>query len=225
MDEQPVMVFKDVVKVYPLPSGDVTALDGVSFRVDRGEFISVMGPSGSGKSTLLNLMGCLDTPTSGEIYISGTRIRDMSDKELTELRRDRIGFIFQYFNLFPLLNILENVTFPMMLKSQKAVDPEKGRAALRSVQLDDSLFTHTPMEVSGGQQQRVAIARALINNPDILLCDEPTGNLDSKTGAGIMELMSDLNRNGTTIIMVTHDANIAAYSRRTIKIADGRIVE
>jgi putative ABC transport system ATP-binding protein len=225
MDEQPVMVFKDVVKVYPLPSGDVTALDGVSFQVDRGEFISVMGPSGSGKSTLLNLMGCLDTPTSGEIYISGTRIRDMSDKELTELRRDRIGFIFQYFNLFPLLNILENVTFPMMLKSQKTVDPEKGRAALRSVQLDDSLFTHTPMEVSGGQQQRVAIARALINNPDILLCDEPTGNLDSKTGAGIMELMSDLNRQGTTIIMVTHDSNIAAYSRRTIRIADGRIVE
>jgi len=225
MDEQPVMVFKDVVKVYPLPSGDVTALDGVSFRVDKGEFISVMGPSGSGKSTLLNLMGCLDTPTSGEIYISGTRIREMSDNQLTELRRDRIGFIFQYFNLFPLLNILENVTFPMMLKSQKTVDPEKGRAALRSVQLDDSLFTHTPMEVSGGQQQRVAIARALINNPDILLCDEPTGNLDSKTGSGIMELMSDLNRKGTTIIMVTHDANIAAYSRRTIRIADGRIVE
>jgi len=184
-----------------------------------------MGPSGSGKSTLLNLMGCLDTPTSGDIYISGTRIGDMSDKELTELRRDRIGFIFQYFNLFPLLNILENVTFPMMLKSQKAVDPEKGRAMLHAVQLDDNLFTHTPMEVSGGQQQRVAIARALINDPDILLCDEPTGNLDSKTGAGIMDLMTELNRNGTTIIMVTHDPNIASYSRRTIRIADGRIVE
>jgi len=151
MDEQPVMVFKDVVKVYPLPSGDVTALDGINFKVERGEFISIMGPSGSGKSTLLNLMGCLDTPTSGDIYISGTRTVDMSDKELTELRRDRIGFIFQYFNLFPLLNIIENVTFPMMLKSQKAVDPEKARAMLRSVQLDDSLFTHTPMEVSGGQ--------------------------------------------------------------------------
>jgi putative ABC transport system ATP-binding protein len=219
------MVFQDVVKVYPLPAGDVTALDHVSFQVNRGEFISVMGPSGSGKSTLLNLMGCLDTPTSGDIYISGTRIRDMSDTELTDLRRDRIGFIFQYFNLFPLLNIIENVTFPMMLKSQKAVDPEKGRAALRSVQLDDNLFTHTPMEVSGGQQQRVSIARALINNPDILLCDEPTGNLDSKTGAGIMELMTELNRKGTTIIMVTHDLNIAAYSKRTIHIADGRIVE
>ncbi|HUW85429.1 MAG TPA: ABC transporter ATP-binding protein [Methanoregula sp.] len=225
MNEQPVMVFKDVVKVYPLPSGDVTALGGVSFQVDRGEFISVMGPSGSGKSTLLNLMGCLDTPTSGDIYISGTRTKDMSDKELTELRRDRIGFIFQYFNLFPLLNIIENVTFPMMLKSQKVVDPEKGRVALRSVQLDDSLFTHTPTEVSGGQQQRVAIARALINDPDILLLDEPTGNLDSKTGAGIMELMSELNRKGTTIIMVTHDPNIAKYSRRTIHIADGMIVE
>jgi len=225
MDEQPVMMFKDVVKVYPLPSGDVTALDGINFKVERGEFISIMGPSGSGKSTLLNLMGCLDTPTSGDIYISGIRTGDMSDKELTELRRDRIGFIFQYFNLFPLLNIIENVTFPMMLKSQKEVDPEKGRAALRMVQLDDSLFTHTPTEISGGQQQRVAVARALINDPDILLCDEPTGNLDSKTGAGIMELMSELNRKGTTIIMVTHDLNIAAYSKRTIRIADGRIVE
>jgi putative ABC transport system ATP-binding protein len=225
MNEHPVMVFHDVTKVYPLPAGDVTALDRVSFTVIRGEFISVMGPSGSGKSTLLNLMGCLDTATSGDIYISGSRTGDMSDKELTNLRRDRIGFIFQYFNLFPLLNILENVTFPMMLKSQKAVDPEKGRAMLHAVQLDDNLFTHTPMEVSGGQQQRVAIARALINDPDILLCDEPTGNLDSKTGAGIMELMSELNRKGTTIIMVTHDPNIASYSRRTIRIADGRIVE
>ncbi len=225
MNEQPVMVFHDVTKVYPLPAGDVTALDRISFQVNRGEFISVMGPSGSGKSTLLNLMGCLDTATSGDIYISGSRTGDMSDKELTNLRRDRIGFIFQYFNLFPLLNILENVTFPMMLKSQKAVDPEKGRAMLHAVQLDDNLFTHTPMEVSGGQQQRVAIARALINDPDILLCDEPTGNLDSKTGAGIMELMSELNRKGTTIIMVTHDPNIASYSRRTIRIADGRIVE
>jgi putative ABC transport system ATP-binding protein len=210
MDNHPVMVFREVVKVYPLPADDVTALDHVTFEVERGEFISVMGPSGSGKSTLLNLMGCLDTPTSGDIYISGTRTGDMSDHELTALRRDRIGFIFQYFNLFPLLNTLENVTFPMMLKSQHAVDPEKAYSF--------------PGQLSGGQQQRVAIARALVNDPDILLCDEPTGNLDSKTGAGIMELMTDLNRNGTTIIMVTHDPNNAAYSKRIMKIADGRII-
>ena len=219
------MSFRDVVKVYPLPAGDVTALDHVTFKVDRGEFISIMGPSGSGKSTLLNLMGCLDTATSGDIYISGTRTGDMSDRDLTNLRRDRIGFIFQHFNLFPLLNVIENVTFPMMLKSQRSVDPEKGREVLRAVSLEDPLFTHTPMELSGGQQQRVAIARALINDPDILLCDEPTGNLDSKTGDGIMDLMTELNRKGTTIIMVTHDQHIAGYSRRTIRIADRRIVE
>jgi len=225
MDDQPVLMFRDVVKVYPLPAGDVTALDRVSFRVDRGEFISVMGPSGSGKSTLLNLMGCLDTPTSGDIFISGTRTGDMSDSELTSLRRDRIGFIFQYFNLFPLLNALENVTFPMMLKSGKSVDAKKARDVLGAVQLEEQFYSHTPTELSGGQQQRVAVARALINDPDILLCDEPTGNLDSKTGAGIMNLMTELNRNGTTIIMVTHDPNIAKYSNRTIRIADGRIVE
>ncbi len=223
MNEQPVMVFRDVTKVYPLPAGGVTALDGVSFQVDRGEFISVMGPSGSGKSTLLNLMGCLDIPTTGDIFISGSRIGDMSDTELTCLRRDRIGFIFQYFNLFPLLNTLENVTFPLMLKSGKKADTERGRQVLRSVQLEESLYSHTPTELSGGQQQRVAIARALINDPDILLCDEPTGNLDSKTGAGIMDLMTELNRKGTTIIMVTHDPHIAEYSKRTIRIADGRI--
>ena len=223
MDTQPVMLFEDVTKVYPLPAGDVRALDGVSFQVDRGEFISIMGPSGSGKSTLLNMMGCLDTPTSGDIYISGTRIGDMSDTELTTLRRDRIGFIFQYFNLFPLLNIIENVSFPQMLKSQKQVDEKKTIEKLRAVQLDERLYTHTPLELSGGQQQRVAIARALINEPDILLCDEPTGNLDSKTGASIMELMTDLHRKGATIIVVTHDPHVAEYTNRTIRIVDGRI--
>ena len=143
-DDQPVMLFTDVAKVYPLPAGDVRALDGVSSQVDRGEFISIMGPSGSGKSTLLNLMGYLDTPMEGDIFISGNRIGDMSDVELTNLRRDQIGFIFQYFNLFPLLNIIENVTFPMMLKTGKGVDPERGKEVLRSVQLEEKLFTHTP---------------------------------------------------------------------------------
>ena len=220
---EPVIQFDDVVKIYPLKSGDVTALNHISFAVERGEFISIMGPSGSGKSTLLTLMGCLDTPTSGNIFMSGNAICNMSDMELTNLRRDRIGFIFQYFNLFPLLNIIENVSFPQMLKSGQGVNPDKAREVLRSVQLDEKLFTHTPTELSGGQQQRVAVARALINDPDILLCDEPTGNLDSKTGASIMELMTELNKNGSTIIVVTHDPNVAGYTNRTIRIVDGCI--
>jgi putative ABC transport system ATP-binding protein len=220
---QPVIQFSKVTKIYPLRAGDVTALDQISFEVERGEFIAVMGPSGSGKSTLLNLMGCLDTPTSGDIFIAGSRTRDLSDDQLTDLRRDRIGFIFQYFNLFPLLNVIENVNFPRMLKSGAVVDPDTAREVLQAVQLEEELFTHTPLELSGGQQQRVAIARALINNPDILLCDEPTGNLDSKTGKSIMQLMTELNKKGSTIIIVTHDSAIAEYTRRTIRIEDGRI--
>jgi len=219
----PVIQFKDVVKIYPLKSGDVTAIDHISFEVERGEFISIMGPSGSGKSTLLTMMGCLDTPTGGDIFISGIGVRDMSDTELTNLRRDRIGFIFQYFNLFPLLNVTENVSFPQMLKSQSQVDEKKAIEKLRAVRLEEWLYSHTPLELSGGQQQRVAVARALINDPDILLCDEPTGNLDSKTGASIMELMSELHRKGATIIVVTHDPNVAEYTKRTIRIVDGRI--
>ena len=219
----PVIQFKDVVKIYPLKSGDVTAINHISFSVEHGEFISIMGPSGSGKSTLLTMMGCLDTPTCGDIFISGIGVRDMNDTELTNLRRDRIGFIFQYFNLFPLLNVIENVNFPQMLKSQRQVDENKAVEKLRAVQLDERLYTHTPLELSGGQQQRVAIARALINDPDILLCDEPTGNLDSKTGASIMELMSELHRKGATIIVVTHDPNVAEYTDRTVRIVDGRI--
>lgn len=220
----PVLKFEDVVKIYQLQAGDVTALNNVSFSVQPGEFVSIMGPSGSGKSTMLTLMGCLDIPTSGDISINGDYIRNLSDKELTNIRRDTIGFVFQYFNLFPLLNIIENVCFPHMVKTGKGVDIKKAEQCLKAVHLDEHLYTHTPLELSGGQQQRVAIARALINEPDILLCDEPTGNLDSKTGESIMELMEDLNKKGVTIIVVTHDPRVAQYTSRTIQIMDGCIV-
>ena len=221
--DAPVIRFEDVGKIYPLPAGDVIALDQVSFSVEKGEFISVMGPSGSGKSTLLNLIGCLDVPTTGEIFIDGKSVREMSDDDLTRLRRNSIGFVFQYFNLFPLLNVTENVEFPLILKGERETRIDKVRKVLLSVNLEENLYTHRPSELSGGQQQRVAIARALINDPAIILCDEPTGNLDTKTGTGIMELLAELNRQGRTIIMVTHDPNIAAYSRRTILLRDGMI--
>jgi len=183
-----------------------------------------MGPSGSGKSTLLNLMGCLDTPLSGTITINGTDISTLNDDDLTHLRRDEIGFVFQYFNLFPLLNVIENVLFPYTLTKKDITDKSRAITALAAVGLEKRLYTNTPTELSGGQQQRVAIARSLVNDPAIILCDEPTGNLDSKTGSGIMDLMTELNKTGRTIIMVTHDPNIAAYSQRTIQVLDGRIV-
>jgi putative ABC transport system ATP-binding protein len=168
-------------------------------------------------------MGCLDPPSSGTLSIKGKEIGKLSDDELTALRRDHIGFIFQQFNLIPLLNVLENVEFPRLLKERKGGCSETCRDVIHAVGLEDELLTHTPAELSGGQQQRVAIARALVNDPEILLADEPTGNLDTKTGTGIMELLTAMNRRGKTIIMVTHDPRIAEYARRTINIVDGRI--
>ena len=223
-DGDTIIRFREVTKVYPLPGGDVVALDGVSLDIGKGEFIAIMGPSGSGKSTLLNLMGCLDTPTSGTLCIRGRNIRGMSDEDLTILRRDYLGFIFQQFNLLPLLTALENVQYPLILKTGSRECLVQCRDVLKAMDLDEALYSHKPSELSGGQQQRVAIARSLVNDPEILLADEPTGNLDTKTGAAIMHLLADLNRDrGKTIIMVTHDPTIAEYAHRTIRIVDGKV--
>ncbi|MCK9298280.1 ABC transporter ATP-binding protein [Methanoculleus sp. YWC-01] len=223
MSGEPILRFEEVSKIYPLPAGDVVALDRVSLTVDPGEFIAVMGPSGSGKSTLLNMMGCLDVPTAGKIYLSGQEISQLNDDDLTRLRRDRIGFVFQQFNLIPLLSAVENVEFPLILTTDREESRRRAVEVMRAMNLNDALFTHRPGELSGGEQQRVAIARALVNDPDLLLCDEPTGNLDTKTGTAIMEILAEENREGKTVIMVTHDPNVAAYARRTIRIVDGRL--
>lgn len=224
MSDGPLLLFEEVSKIYPLPAGDVVALDRVSLTIEPGEFIAVMGPSGSGKSTLLNMMGCLDVPTAGKIYLSGREISSMSDDDLTRLRRDRIGFVFQQFNLIPLLSAVENVEFPILLTTGRAESRRRAGEVLAAVGIGASHFSHRPGELSGGEQQRVAIARALVNDPDLLLCDEPTGNLDSRTGTVIMELLTAENRRGKTVIIVTHDPEVAAYARRTIRLVDGRIV-
>mgnify|MGYP000855206369 FL=1 len=224
MSGEPIVRFEDVTRVYPLPAGAVVALDHVSLTVEPGEFIAVMGPSGSGKSTLLNLMGCLDVPTTGKIYFAGQDISRLGDDDLTRLRRDHIGFVFQQFNLIPLLSALENVEFPVLLTAGREESRQRATEVLRAMNLDDALFSHRPGELSGGEQQRVAIARALANDPDLLLCDEPTGNLDTKTGTAIMDLLAAENRRGKTIVMVTHDPRVAGYARRRIQIVDGRLV-
>jgi len=214
-----------ITKIYPLLSGDVVALDNVSLSIQNGEFVAIIGPSGSGKSTLLNQLGCLDVPTSGDIFIGGKSITRMNDYELTRLRLMTIGFIFQKFNLLPLLSAYENVEYPYTLKYRKKDTTGRVSKLLSLVGIHEDLARHKPNELSGGQQQRVAIARALVNNPKILLCDEPTGNLDSKTGILVMSILKRLNKKGKTLIIVTHDPAIAAQADRIITIRDGRIVE
>lgn len=213
-------------KIYTMGLMEVHALDGVSFNIDRGEVVAIMGPSGSGKSTLMNLLGCLDRPTSGNYLLDGEEVHTLDDDELADIRNRKVGFVFQSFNLLPRATALANVELPMRYAGIEKKDRiQFAKNALESVGLSDRIY-HRPTELSGGQQQRVAIARALVNNPAILMADEPTGNLDSKSGKEIMELLLELNRTRrTTLIIVTHDPAIAAQTRRTIRLRDGLIEE
>ncbi len=220
-----VVRLEHITKIYPLLSGDVVALDDLSLSIEKGEFVAIIGPSGSGKSTLLNQLGCLDVPTSGDLKIGGKSITLMNDYDLTRLRLMTIGFIFQKFNLLPLLSAYENVEYPYTLKYRKKDTTGRVSKLLSMVGITEDLAKHKPSELSGGQQQRVAIARALVNNPKILLCDEPTGNLDSKTGVLVMNILKKLNEKGKTLIIVTHDPMIAEQADRIITIRDGKIVQ
>jgi len=225
MSDTPLIRLDDVSKVYHLESGDFTALDHVSLNIQENEFIAIMGPSGSGKSTMMNQLGILDVPTSGKMFVDGRDVSSMSSLERTHMRRDIIGYIFQKFYLIPLLTAYENVEYPLILKYKKRDTSGKAAAVLKSVGFDSDMSAHRPNQLSGGQQQRVAIARALVNDPKILLCDEPTGNLDRKTGLQIMDILVGLHSEGKTVILVTHDPKIAEYAHRTIELEDGRIVE
>ncbi len=216
---------RNVTKVYKTKYYEVVALKNVNLEVELGEFIAVMGPSGSGKSTLLNLVGCLDKPTKGEVIIKGKRTIDLSDRELTKLRRDEIGFIFQQYNLVPTLTVEENIELPMVFKGiSKEMRERRVKELAEKLGIYD-LLERKPAELSGGQQQRVAIARALANKPSILLCDEPTGNLDSKSGEMVMEAIREMNEEGVTVILVTHDETLKRYAERIVKLRDGMIVD
>ena len=225
MNGSPLIRLLDVSKVYHLESGDFTALNHISLDIREGEFVALMGPSGSGKSTMMNQLGILDVPTTGEISIAGKNVASMTPLERTHMRRDVIGYVFQKFYLIPLLSAYENVEYPLILKYKKRDTTGRAAAVLKSVGFDGEMGAHRPNQLSGGQQQRVAIARALVNDPKILLCDEPTGNLDRKTGFQIMDILVDLNKKGKTVILVTHDPKIAEYAHRTIQLEDGRVVE
>lgn len=213
----------DLWKTYVMGDQEIHAVSGVDVEIRRGEYVAIMGPSGSGKSTLMNLIGCLDTPSKGEYFINGNLVSDMSDDQLAHIRNKEIGFVFQTFNLLPRATALHNVELPLIYAGLSAEDrAERAKGALSSVDLEQRMY-HKPSELSGGQRQRVAIARALVNNPSILLADEPTGNLDSATGIEIMALFERLYKQGNTIILVTHERDIAEYAHRIVTIRDGKV--
>ncbi len=214
---------ENLTKVYQLGKQEVRALSGVTFRIFPNEFVAIMGPSGSGKSTLLNLIGCLDTPSEGEYYLSGKLVSALSENELAHIRNSEIGFVFQIFNLLPRATAFHNVELPIIYKGEgKRERALKAQRALEMVEMEHRMH-HRPSELSGGERQRVAIARALVNNPSLLLADEPTGNLDSKTGQEILNLFHKIHSQGNTIIMVTHDMDIAQQAQRILFVRDGKI--
>ena len=220
---QTIIETNDISRIYRMGGETIKALDSISITINKGEYVAFMGPSGSGKSTLMNIVGCLDTPSNGTYILNGKDVSNMTDNELAEVRNKEIGFVFQTFNLLPRSSALENVALPLVYAGyKKSQREEMAMAALESVKLGDRA-KHKPNELSGGQRQRVAIARALINNPSIILADEPTGNLDSKTSYEIMELFEALYAKGNTIIMVTHEEDIAKYAHRIVRLRDGLI--
>lgn len=222
--EHALVEFKDIYKIYEMGDQKVHALDGVSFSVHKGEFLAIIGQSGSGKSTCMNIIGCLDVPTKGTYLLNGTDVSALNDDRLAEIRNETLGFIFQQYNLLPKLNVLDNVKLPLMYKGLKESEQtERAITALKRVGLDDKCH-HKPSQLSGGQQQRVSIARALAGSPSIILADEPTGALDSKTSREVMAFLSELNAQGNTIILITHDNSIAATAKRVIRIHDGKIL-
>jgi putative ABC transport system ATP-binding protein len=214
---------KDIYKIYQMGSTQINALDGLDCTIDKGEYVALMGPSGSGKSTLMNVIGCLDSPSSGTYMLNGTNVSTMTDDDLATVRNVEIGFVFQSFNLLPRTSALENVALPLVYAGvAKKERLERAQVVLEKVGLGDR-GDHKPNELSGGQRQRVAIARALINNPSIVLADEPTGNLDSKSSLEIMALFEEIHAEGNTVVMVTHEEDIAKYAKRTIRMIDGKM--
>ena len=219
----PLVELRDIHKVYHLGGEEIRALDGVSLDINEGDFCSIIGPSGSGKSTLMHILGCLDSPTSGTLKLDGMEIQNATPRQLATIRNQKIGFVFQFFNLLPKLNVLQNVELPMVYSGLGGRERrERAMEALRHVELENR-SKHRPSQLSGGQQQRVAIARALVNNPRIIFADEPTGNLDSHTGELILDMFRGFHREGRTIILVTHDPEIAALTPHKIEIRDGKI--